>query len=102
MGRRLASAQAGDVAPLPAEAGLDVAYYANSYVCRPAAGEGGEEMSVIAWSEHEGDRFPAAVRRGGVVGAQFHPEKSSAAGLAFVRAFVASLGAGDARAGDAR
>ena len=64
---------------------LGVAYYANSYVCRPAEGE---EDAVIAWSEHEGDRFPAAVRRGAAVGVQFHPEKSSAQGLAFVRAFV--------------
>jgi imidazole glycerol-phosphate synthase subunit HisH len=79
---------AGDAPdPLLAASGLDVAYYANSYVCRPSEGDG----SVIAWSEHEGDRFAAAVRRGRVVGAQFHPEKSSAAGLAFVRAFVASL-----------
>jgi imidazole glycerol-phosphate synthase subunit HisH len=77
--------------PLLAASGLDVAYYANSFVCRPA--EGG--APVIAWSEHEGDRFPAAVRRGRVVGAQFHPEKSSAAGLAFVRAFVASLTNGE-------
>ena len=77
----------GAADPLLAASGLDVAYYANSFVCRPAEGD----ASVIAWSEHEGDRFPAAVRRGRVVGAQFHPEKSSAAGLAFVRAFVASL-----------
>ena len=76
---------------LLAESGLDVAYYANSYVCRPEAGD----APVIAWSEHEGDRFPAAVRVGNAVGVQFHPEKSSAAGLAFVRAFVASLTNGE-------
>jgi glutamine amidotransferase len=89
------AAAGGDVDPLLATSGLDVAYYANSYVCRPTEGD----APVIAWSEHEGDRFPAAVRRGRVVGAQFHPEKSSAAGLAFVRAFVASLtdDRGDAR-----
>ena len=81
----------GGVDPLLAASGLDVAYYANSFVCRPAEGD----APVIAWSEHEGDRFPAAVRRGRVVGAQFHPEKSSAAGLAFVRAFVASLTNGE-------
>jgi imidazole glycerol-phosphate synthase subunit HisH len=76
--------------PLFAASGLEVAYYANSYVCRPAAGD----APVIAWSEHEGDRFPAAVRLGRAVGVQFHPEKSSVAGLAFVRAFVASLTGG--------
>lgn len=62
---------------------LSIAYYANSYVCRPA-----EPRFVTAWSEHEGDRFPAAVRAGAVVGVQFHPEKSSSAGVRFVRAFL--------------
>lgn len=71
--------------PLLEAAKLDVAYYANSYVGRPTA-EGAQ--FVTAWSEHEGDRFPAAVRRGHVIGTQFHPEKSSANGVAFVRAFL--------------
>ena len=71
--------------PILMASGLGIAYYANSYVCRPAAGE---DDAVTAWSEHEGDRFPASVRRGAAVGVQFHPEKSSAQGLAFVRAFV--------------
>ncbi len=49
---------------------------------------------MTAWSEHEGDRFPAAVRAGPggrAVGLQFHPEKSSAPGLALVAAWVRSL-----------
>ena len=46
------------------------------------------------WSEHEGDRFPAALRAGHTVGVQFHPEKSSAPGVAFVAAWVRSLGGG--------
>ncbi len=71
--------------PLLQAAALDVAYYANSYVGRPTA-EG--TAFVTAWSEHEGDRFPAAVRRANVIGTQFHPEKSSARGVAFVRAFL--------------
>lgn len=72
--------------PLFAGARLETAYYANSFVCRPA-----DEATVIAWSTHEGDRFPAAVRRGSVVGVQFHPEKSSAPGLAFVRNYLDSI-----------
>jgi imidazole glycerol-phosphate synthase subunit HisH len=64
-------------APLP------IAYYANSFVCRPT-----HDSSVIAWSEHEGDRFPAAVRVGSAVGVQFHPEKSSSAGVRFLHAFL--------------
>jgi glutamine amidotransferase len=66
-----------DAAPLP------IAYYANSFVCRPT-----HDSSVIAWSEHEGDRFPAAVRAGSAVGVQFHPEKSSSAGVRFLHAFL--------------
>ena len=66
-----------DAAPLP------IAYYANSFVCRPE-----DPSSVIAWSEHEGDRFPAAVRAGAAVGVQFHPEKSSANGVQFLHAFL--------------
>ena len=63
---------------------LQLAYYANSFVCRPR-----DVMRVTAWSQHEEDRFPAAVRCGQTVGVQFHPEKSSREGVAFVRAFVA-------------
>lgn len=77
-------ADAGE--PLLADAGLGVAYYANSYVCRPDAGDG-----VTAWSEHEGDRFPAIVRSSTVMGVQFHPEKSSRAGVKFLRAAVRTL-----------
>jgi imidazole glycerol-phosphate synthase subunit HisH len=66
-----------DVAPLP------IAYYANSFVCRPT-----DPSGVIAWSEHQGDRYPAAVRAGTAVGVQFHPEKSSTAGVRWLHAFL--------------
>jgi glutamine amidotransferase len=69
--------------PLFGRARLATAYYANSFVCRPL-----DESVVTAWSTHEGDRFPAAVRAGTVVGVQFHPEKSSAPGLAFVHEYL--------------
>jgi glutamine amidotransferase len=72
--------------PLFAAASLQVAYYANSYV-GPRSAEG-----VIAWSEHGGDRFPAAVRSGSALGVQFHPEKSSAPGVCFIRAFLDEAG----------
>lgn len=67
---------------------LAIAYYANSFACRPR-----DVGSVIAWSTHEGDRFPAAVRWGACVGVQFHPEKSSAPGVRFVEAFLDSTAA---------
>ena len=69
--------------PLFTMAPLPFAYFANGYVCRPASDAG-----VIAWATHERDRFPAAVRRGNTVGVQFHPEKSSGAGIRFVHAFL--------------
>jgi glutamine amidotransferase len=74
--------------PLFARAPLSIAYYANAYVCRPTSA-----AAVIAWSTHEDDRFAAAIRTGRTVGVQFHPEKSSSAGVRFLRAFVESLGA---------
>ena len=61
-----------------------VAYYANSYVCRPR-----DESSVTAWSRYQGDRFAAAVRRGRCWGTQFHPEKSSRPGLRVIANFLA-------------
>jgi imidazole glycerol-phosphate synthase subunit HisH len=71
--------------PLLTASGLSVAYYANSYACRPR-----DAAAVIAWSTHERDRFPAAVRRGACVGVQFHPEKSSRPGVRFIEAFLAA------------
>ena len=71
--------------PLLTTSGLAIAYYANSFVCRPIAAH---VAYVSAWSEHDGDRFPASVRRGNIIGTQFHPEKSSAPGVAFVREFL--------------
>jgi glutamine amidotransferase len=76
--------------PIFDAAPLSVAYYANSFACRPTSDE-----PVIAWSRHETDRFAAAVRageRGNIVGVQFHPEKSSRAGVGFVRAFLSEAG----------
>jgi len=69
--------------PLFERAPLPIAYFANGYACRPE-----EPGCVTAWSTHEGDRFPAAVRRGSVLGVQFHPEKSSSAGVRFLGAFL--------------
>jgi glutamine amidotransferase len=67
---------------------LNVAYYANGFACRPTRPD-----VVRAWSVHEEDRFPAMVRDGSAVGLQFHPEKSSRAGVEFLRALVREAGA---------
>ena len=62
---------------------LRTAYFANSFVCEPD-----DESLCTAWSTHGTDRFVASVESGRIVGAQFHPEKSSAPGLAFIGAFL--------------
>jgi glutamine amidotransferase len=66
-----------------ARAGLEVAYYAHSFVCRPD-----DESVVTAWTTEGDDRFPAAVRKGRIVGVQFHPEKSSREGVALLAEMV--------------
>jgi glutamine amidotransferase len=66
---------------------LDVAYYANGFACRPSRPD-----VVRAWSSHETDRFPAMVRDGSAIGVQFHPEKSSRAGVAFLDALIQEAG----------
>ncbi|MGA9836899.1 MAG: imidazole glycerol phosphate synthase subunit HisH [Gemmatimonadaceae bacterium] len=65
------------------KSGLREGYYANSFVCAPA-----DERCVVAWSTHETDRFPAAVRAGKVLGVQFHPEKSSQPGVRMLHEFL--------------
>ena len=59
-------------------------YYANSFAARPV-----DERIVLAWTTHDADRFPALVRRGTAIGIQFHPEKSSVAGVRFLRDILA-------------
>lgn len=65
---------------------LDTAYFANSYVCEPR-----DVSQVTSWATHETDRFAASVRNANTVGVQFHPEKSSAAGINFIGAFLRSV-----------
>lgn len=72
-----------------ASSGLTIAYYANSFACRPD-----DPAIVTAWSVHETDRFAAAVRVGACVGVQFHPEKSSAPGLRFLDHFLRTAARG--------
>jgi len=65
------------------EALPEVAYFANSYVCQPY-----DDDCIVAYTTHENDRFASAVAVANTVGVQFHPEKSSSAGVSFVRDFV--------------
>ncbi len=57
-------------------------YFDHSYAVHPA-----EESIVSGWCEH-GDRFAARIESGSVLGVQFHPEKSAAAGIDLLRGWV--------------
>jgi imidazole glycerol-phosphate synthase subunit HisH len=79
-----------DTAADPIFEGVDdlVAYYANSYVCVPE-----DPQQIIAWSEYDGQRFAAGVRKGNCWGLQFHPEKSSGPGRRIIQNFVDAVNA---------
>jgi glutamine amidotransferase len=59
--------------------GLSEMYFAHTYACRPA-----DDSVVRAWASHDGERLAAIVQKNRTVGVQFHPEKSSTAGLALL------------------
>ncbi len=63
-------------------------YHVHSLAARPAA-----RRDVIGVSEY-GERFATIVGRERIFGVQFHPEKSSAAGLELLERFVALCGNG--------
>jgi glutamine amidotransferase len=56
-------------------------YFAHSY-------HADTEPSVIAGTTHYDGVFPSLIRKTNTYGSQFHPEKSSDSGLAFLRNFV--------------
>lgn len=60
-------------------------YFVHSYAVEPAAGE---EGWVVATCDYGGP-VVAAAERGELWGCQFHPEKSSSAGLALLAGFAA-------------
>ena len=60
----------------------DYVYFAHSYACD-------DGPHGIARADY-GRAIPAAVRKGRIFGAQFHPERSGEAGARFLKAFLAS------------
>jgi glutamine amidotransferase len=67
-------------------ASLATAYFANAYICEPYV-----ESSVLAWTTHQDAKFASVVRSANTVGVQFHPEKSSGTGRAFLNAVIEEL-----------
>jgi len=65
---------------------LEAAYFANAYICEPEV-----ESSILAWTTHEDAKFASVVRSANTVGVQFHPEKSSGTGRAFLNAVIEGL-----------
>ncbi len=57
-------------------------YFAHSFRGCP------EEDITVGTTEYEGQSVPTFFRRANVYGTQFHPEKSSASGMAFLRNFI--------------
>ena len=60
------------------------AYFVHSYRFDPD-----DAADIRAVSDH-GGQFPAIVARGNITGVQFHPEKSQAYGLAFLKRWLAA------------
>lgn len=60
----------------------DYVYFAHGFVCD-------DTPATAAWATY-GDPLPAVVRHANLWGAQFHPERSSAAGASFLKAFLDS------------
>jgi glutamine amidotransferase len=65
----------------PGLADGDYVYFAHSYACE----DGPHSIAVADY----GGPIPAAVRKDNIIGAQFHPERSSEAGARFLAAFLA-------------
>ncbi|GAC1411604.1 MAG: imidazole glycerol phosphate synthase subunit HisH [Gemmatimonadaceae bacterium] len=65
---------------------LETAYFANAYICEPEV-----ETPILAWTTHEEARFASVVRSANTIGLQFHPEKSSGGGRAFLNALIEDL-----------
>jgi glutamine amidotransferase len=74
-----------EVSGHPVFAGLtagQTVYFTHSFAFFPR-----DSADVAAYVQH-GERFPAVVARGNVVGVQFHPEKSQAVGLDLLARFL--------------
>ncbi|GAA5936616.1 hypothetical protein JCM3775_000148 [Rhodotorula graminis] len=68
--------------------GGDSYYFVHSY--RVDATQPGVEDWSLTWTQYGDEKYVSSVQKGNVFGTQFHPEKSGAAGLAVVEAWLRS------------
>lgn len=68
-------------------------YFVHSYAARQWVLDTDSAIAtpLVTWATHEQDRFVAAVENGPLWATQFHPEKSSDAGLALLQNWVRVL-----------
>ncbi len=59
------------------------AYFIHSYAAYPA-----DPKHILAYTEHGGHLVPSVIKKNNIYGCQFHPEKSRAAGLSILKAFL--------------
>ncbi|RLK12346.1 glutamine amidotransferase [Micromonospora sp. M71_S20] len=92
MGWNTVAAPAGSVlfAGLPADSRF---YFVHSYAVGDPAALADAGATVV--TAHHGTDFVAAVERGPLCAAQFHPEKSADTGAALLRNWLATLPTGD-------
>ncbi len=62
---------------------LDYFYFVHSYAVHTKNPD-----DVIMFSDYAGQKFPSVIRKGAVIGCQFHPEKSGPSGLKFIKKFI--------------
>lgn len=63
--------------------GTQDVYFVHTFAFRPA-----NESEVAAWCVYGEDRFAAAISKDNMLGVQFHPEKSQAAGLMLLESWL--------------
>jgi|SRR3989344_1889858 len=61
-------------------------YFVHSYILEPE-----KQENALARAKYGGYEFCAAIRKGKIIGTQFHPEKSGKIGLEIIKNFVDSI-----------
>jgi imidazole glycerol-phosphate synthase subunit HisH len=90
---RVAWADGSPLAPTDPDPLLATYYFVHTFCCEP------EDPALILGRATYGEEFCAAAGRPGLMGVQFHPEKSSRAGLTLLARWLATVGTAASAAG---